>query len=500
MNKKKKKIPGYQPNQYPFGGLINQGVTGIAKALGANDKNAQIWGSAVSTATGFIPGMQDNFLQAGDLIGDTAQLSKNKDVQMAGDLIRTGTNVASMFIDPSALAGETAAKGLGSMLGNIQMADGGDLIKVKYNRLADKTSGDLQVSKEDLKYLKKYNEAVKEIQAKHPEIFGTKKAKASYQAEDQIDQTAGIQSGGANADYVVNRALTDLKDDSELAQYSPYLYDAGYTTIKDQKDLLDNVYRILGKDIISNDYRAGLRHMVTFDYEEPEIPKKVEETLNPSGQQNTYSQNLAKTFTTDIDAEGIDLGTAKGRTEAAKRKKSNVVTEEGKTMGRRNESQVLNPNWTGEFTTNPQGTTNTVNIEDPELNVLKKEQKALGGKLKYIYAMGGEPIFKFEDVNDAPILNSNTGLFNTPEDKAKAEKMGYKLDNLLLYHQDPNNLKSVTMDPYNNPEQLESAQNKLINKVFSAGKPIQYKYAMGGDLTNEIIHAPELGGYFKKKN
>ena len=65
---KKKNRPSMR--KYPFGGIINKGVTKLASALGASDENAQKWGSGVATATGFIPGMQSNLLQGLDFIGD----------------------------------------------------------------------------------------------------------------------------------------------------------------------------------------------------------------------------------------------------------------------------------------------------------------------------------------------------------------------------------------------------------------------------------------------
>src|SRR3990167_487147 len=69
--------PALEPNQFPFGGLINRGVTGIAKGLGANDKTAQLLGSGVATATGLIPGMQDNLFQGVDLLGDSLAATNN---------------------------------------------------------------------------------------------------------------------------------------------------------------------------------------------------------------------------------------------------------------------------------------------------------------------------------------------------------------------------------------------------------------------------------------
>jgi hypothetical protein len=86
MNKKKnKKLPVIQ--KYPLGGFINNTVTKGAEALGVNPKAAQIIGSGVAAATGLIPGMQDNFLQAGDLTGDIMNTSGNKKVSNAGQNI-----------------------------------------------------------------------------------------------------------------------------------------------------------------------------------------------------------------------------------------------------------------------------------------------------------------------------------------------------------------------------------------------------------------------------
>jgi hypothetical protein len=60
--------------KYPFGGMINSGTTALAKKLGADDKTAQLIGSGVATATGLIPGMQDNLWQGVDLAQDAARL------------------------------------------------------------------------------------------------------------------------------------------------------------------------------------------------------------------------------------------------------------------------------------------------------------------------------------------------------------------------------------------------------------------------------------------
>jgi len=78
---------------FPFGGFINQGVTAAAKAFGADEKTAQILGSGVATATGLIPGMQDNLMQGADLVGDLANTSENKNIQTAGQIASPLTQV-----------------------------------------------------------------------------------------------------------------------------------------------------------------------------------------------------------------------------------------------------------------------------------------------------------------------------------------------------------------------------------------------------------------------
>jgi len=82
----------------PFGGMINSGITGLAKSFGANDKLAGAIGSGIATATGFIPGFQDNLLQAGDFVGDISQYSKNQDIQNAGQIASMGSQVAGSFM------------------------------------------------------------------------------------------------------------------------------------------------------------------------------------------------------------------------------------------------------------------------------------------------------------------------------------------------------------------------------------------------------------------
>jgi hypothetical protein len=109
------------PTSYPFGGMINQGVTSAAKALGVNDKIANVIGSGVATATGLIPGMQDNLFQAGDLLSDATQFTDNKKLQTAGALVKSGSEIASAFVDPAELAE-----------GNLKLSfpDGGTLPRV----------------------------------------------------------------------------------------------------------------------------------------------------------------------------------------------------------------------------------------------------------------------------------------------------------------------------------------------------------------------------------
>lgn len=90
-----------QPKQqYMFGSLINSGVTSLAKGLGANDKTAEIIGSGVATATGFIPGMQANLTQAGDLIGDvgTAAGDESGITQSVGQMANLAGQALPMFM------------------------------------------------------------------------------------------------------------------------------------------------------------------------------------------------------------------------------------------------------------------------------------------------------------------------------------------------------------------------------------------------------------------
>src|SRR3990167_8131776 len=97
MARNRKKEHGGEIEKFPLGGLINKGVTGIAKSLGASDKNAQLWGSGISTLTGFIPGMQDNLLQGADLIGDIGTATGQKELTQAGQFLRPASNIAGLF-------------------------------------------------------------------------------------------------------------------------------------------------------------------------------------------------------------------------------------------------------------------------------------------------------------------------------------------------------------------------------------------------------------------
>ena len=81
--------------KYPFGGLINQGATGLAKMLGANENTAQLIGSGVATATGLIPGMQDNLMQGADLIGDIGTATKDKNLQKVGQVTKPIAGLAA---------------------------------------------------------------------------------------------------------------------------------------------------------------------------------------------------------------------------------------------------------------------------------------------------------------------------------------------------------------------------------------------------------------------
>src|SRR3990167_6465345 len=65
ISRNRKKEHGGEIEAYPFGGLIDRGVTGIASSLGANPENAGIWGDLGTFASGFIPGMQGNLFKGG---------------------------------------------------------------------------------------------------------------------------------------------------------------------------------------------------------------------------------------------------------------------------------------------------------------------------------------------------------------------------------------------------------------------------------------------------
>src|SRR3990167_6473135 len=489
-NKKKIKIPNNQSNMYPFGGLINQGITGIAKTLGANDKNAQIWGSGIAAATGLIPGMQNNLLQAGDFAGDLMQYSKNKGIQKAGQLTSMGSNIAGNFINPSTFFTPKAGE-------SNTFANGGDLktppkTKVKYNRLVDKATGDLEVSQEDLQWLKKYNEAIAKIKETNPEIFNTTSS-TDYKATDKIDQTAGVASGNAKADYVVNTPVTELTD-AQLKEMSPYLYNAGYTTQKAQKELLDNVYRITGKDIISNDYRPGLRHLVEFKYDEPVQQTTTEETTpvaKPKTKPKSYNMAYQKIMS-DNPAQSYNIITKDGK------KVPVVNTVERKNIGdaRGVEGQEVNTNYHGEYTVTQGGQTNT----QPDVDSLIKqevipipiqttpvipEKKALGGYMKKLYALGGDVLYgtnivnAFSNVENQPTVNTSaTPYYSTADDYTKMQKLGVNPETTLVYHPNLMNPKSVTIDPYKTEEQRQAAMNKVI---LPTGKKTYY--AMGGGLT-----------------
>jgi hypothetical protein len=96
--KYKNKYVPLSKKKYPFGGLINQGLTDVAGALGADEKTAHLIGDVGATATGFIPGFQDNFMQAGNLAGDIAGMSKNKNIQNAGKAAKIATGIIPQFM------------------------------------------------------------------------------------------------------------------------------------------------------------------------------------------------------------------------------------------------------------------------------------------------------------------------------------------------------------------------------------------------------------------
>lgn len=130
--------------KYPFGGLINQGVTGVAKAFGANDKTANLIGSGIATATGLIPGMSDNLLQGADLIGDIGTATNDKNLQNIGQVARPVADIAGMFTgDAGQIGGKLAGKA-GSVIAN-QMPDGGT-VPIYYARGIKDNAGKINTS------------------------------------------------------------------------------------------------------------------------------------------------------------------------------------------------------------------------------------------------------------------------------------------------------------------------------------------------------------------
>jgi len=129
MARNRKKEHGGEIEKYPFGGAISKGITGIAKSLGASDKNAQLWGSGISTLTGFIPGMQDNLLQGADLIGDIGTATGQKELMQAGQFLRPASNIAGLFSGD--IFGKTSIKKHG---GNVAFASYHNLSQDAYNK------------------------------------------------------------------------------------------------------------------------------------------------------------------------------------------------------------------------------------------------------------------------------------------------------------------------------------------------------------------------------
>src|SRR3990167_5242350 len=135
MARNRKKEHGGEIEKFPLGGLINKGVTGIAKSLGASDKNAQLWGSGISTLTGFIPGMQDNLLQGADLIRDIGSATGQQGLEQFGQVTRPVTNLAGMFTgDTGNIFGKFAGKSVMKHGGMAQYSPYHNLSQKDYNK------------------------------------------------------------------------------------------------------------------------------------------------------------------------------------------------------------------------------------------------------------------------------------------------------------------------------------------------------------------------------
>src|SRR3990167_4613953 len=135
MARNRKKEHGGEIEKYPFGGAISKGITGIAKSLGASDKNAQLWGSGISTLTGFIPGMQDNLLQGADLIRDIGSATGQQGLEQFGQVTRPVTNLAGMFTgDTGNIFGKFAGKSVMKHGGMAQYSPYHNLSQKDYNK------------------------------------------------------------------------------------------------------------------------------------------------------------------------------------------------------------------------------------------------------------------------------------------------------------------------------------------------------------------------------
>jgi hypothetical protein len=293
------------------------------------------------------------------------------------------------------------------------------------------------------------------------------------------------------------------------------------------------------KDIISPDYRAGVRHLVNFNYENtiPEvttttaiIPGDKIENLSPEeiAYRKLYSDNPVGSY--DKKTTVVDLSTPQGRIQANKIKTVKVA-QERKNMDQRNANQTVNVDYTGGHYTNTIGNVKT----KPE------EQKAYGGyineidapeiggyfRLKNQMATGGELITKLSSKEETDFQN----FYKTLPDNLKQDDNTYDLRG---YWDSENRPLSFN---YEQPKQEDGfyhaySRHQKTGKILKSPTHPSFKYAVSdeeknagyipmigvdgnvytrdinadskelkyGGYLNDVIDAPEIGGQFVRKN
>ncbi len=287
-NKKKPKI-----KQYPLGGLINKSVTGLATSLGANERDAQLIGSGVTTATGFIPGMQSNLLYAGDFAGDLAQYSDNEDIQKAGKYASMGTQMAAPIVGQFANGGvvelekqevfKTPNGQVNSVNGNSHEKGG---VKINVPNQTKILSDKLKMNGKTFADLGSKYKTVKEDR-----IISDDKATAAAKATAKL--TSEIKQRKLDELYNSQEQMKQVK----LAKYAERLgvtlpqqeFKYGGMTKYEDGGEYDNSSDIINNQF--NDAYAGLKSNSLYD------PNYVEELpYDPSEATNQY--NFDRAFTT----------------------------------------------------------------------------------------------------------------------------------------------------------------------------------------------------------